>query len=588
MNALRFTHILAVIFLISGKILSQTIISSIDISGNDYYTTSDLMNLMVSKRDGTFREDQFRTDLKTIRDKYKTAGFLYAKFKDEELDFNDDSTYVDIELVLDEGEKVPVGKIIIQGNSTLSESEILNSFETKVGDNLNDNILNQDIADLLKLYESRGLPFAKITIKDISVYSDNEDNKIRIELAVTENSKVEIEQVKIKGNETTKDYVIIRELDLDKNKVVNSESIAIMKERLDRLNIFESVSEPKIYSLKSKNETGLLIEVTEGNTNTFDGVIGYSPATATTDGYFTGLVNVSLRNLFGTARKLDAKYQSEVNETQELAFRYFEPYFFNFPLNLTFGFLQRIQDSSYTRRNLDLKADFLFSNKFTISGFAGYDRVIPSDIVNPGSLVADYRILLSGIELKYDSRDNIFIPTKGFLYTTSYSYGSKKIFNYIQFQNFGYPETFSIQRYFIDLDFYYSFVKRQTILLKLLGGEVKSEILEDPDYFRIGGIKYIRGYRNEQYLASRLAASNLEFRYSISRKGFLFGFYDAGYYFKPVQPVNNIPEQSGFLYGYGIGIRLETGLGLIGVSYALGKDDDILDGILNFGLINDF
>ncbi len=502
--------------------------------------------------------------------------------------FTEDSSFVEIELTIDEGKKVTIGAIDIEGNTSVSKEEILRKFETKIGDNLNDNVLNDDIIELLKIYESKGLPFAKVNIKDISVYTDNGENRIRIDLAVKENSRVKINQVKIKGNETTKDYVITRELDLDENKIINTESINLMKERLDRLDIFESVSEPKIYTLKNKNESGLLIEVTEGNTNTFDGVLGYSPPTATTDGYITGLVNVSFRNLFGTGRKLDAKYQSEVAETQELAFKYLEPYFFSLPLNINFGFLQRIQDSTYTRRNLDLKADFLFSNKFTLSGFIGYDRTIPSDIPNPPVIIADSRILLSGIELKYDSRDNIFIPSKGFLYTTYYSYGNKRIFNFEQVQYLGYPETFSIQRYFIDLDFYSSFVNRQTTLLKLMGGEVKSEVLEDPDYFRIGGNKYIRGYRNEQFLASRLAAGNLEFRYSISRKGFLFGFYDAGYYFRPYQPVNNNPEQSGFLYGYGVGIRLETGLGLIGVSYALGKDTDILDGIINFGLINDF
>ena len=48
-----------------------------------------------------------------------------------------------------------------------------------------------------------------------------------------------------------------------------------------------------------------MIRVQEGNTNTFDGVVGYMPGTGTGDeGYLTGLVSVSMRNLFGTARKL--------------------------------------------------------------------------------------------------------------------------------------------------------------------------------------------------------------------------------------------------------------------------------------------
>jgi outer membrane protein insertion porin family len=573
-------------FLINS--LAQTKINSLDISGNNYFTSYEINNLMLTKKDGIFKEEQFLIDLKTVRDRYKTSGFLYIKFDDEKIIFSDDSSFVDIKLKINEGNKVTVGKIEIEGANALKKKDILKNFDTKIGENLNDNTLNDDISGLLKTYEKLGLPFAKINVKDISVYKDNGNDKIKIDLSVTENSKVKIDQIKIKGNQTTKDYVILRELNIDKNKTINSETTKQMKERLDRLNIFESVSDPRIYSLKNKNESGLLIEVTEGNTNTFDGVLGYVPPSGANKGYFTGLVNVSFRNLFGTGRKLEAKYDQIVSETQELEFKYFEPYFFSLPLNINFGFLQRIQDSTYTKRNLDLRGDFLFSNKFTLSAIGGYERVIPSDITDPAYVIADSRILSTGIELKYDTRDNIFIPAKGFLYKTSYTYGNKRIFNWAQLQSLGYQEVYSIQRLNVDLDFYFSFVKRQTILLKLLGGEVQSEKLENSDYYRIGGNKYIRGYRNEQFLASRVATENLELRYSISKKGFLFVFYDAGYYFLPPDITNNIPEQSGFLHGYGLGIRLETGLGLIGVSYALGKDDGLLEGNLHFGLINDF
>jgi len=543
---------------------------------------------MVSKKDGTFSVEQFKSDLKTIRDKYKTAGFLFVKFSEDQTKFTDDSDFVEIDLKISEGSKVNIGEIDIEGNSAFTKENILKKFETKTGENLNDIILNEDIKELLQAYEKKGLPFAKINIRDVSVYKDNGVDKIKIDLSITENSRVKIDQIKIKGNETTEDYVILRELKLDKTKIINSESLQQMKERLDRLNIFQSVSDPKIYSLKNKNESGLLIEVVEGNTNTFDGILGYIPPSGDDKGYFTGLVNVAFRNLFGTGRKVDAKYQQEVKETQELEFRYLEPYFFNLPLNINLAFLQRIQDTTYTRRNLDTKLDFLFTNKFTISALGTYDRVIPSEITNSTYVIADSRIFASGIELRFDSRDNVFIPSRGFLYRSSYSYGNKTIFNWEQLQSFGYKPNFSLQKYYLDLDFYFSFVPRQTNLVRLFGGEVKSDKLEDADFFRIGGNKYIRGYRNEQFLASRLVSGNLEPRYSISRKGFLFGFFDAGYYFKPADITNNFPEQSGFLYGYGFGLRLETGLGLIGVSYGLGKDDGFLDGKISFGLINDF
>lgn len=545
--------------------------------------------MMVLKKGGEYNEKQFGEDLRTIRSRYKSEGFLLAKVDEGNKIFNDDSSYVELVVNVKEGSKVVIGELRIEGNSKLSSHEINSIFETKKGDVLRDYTLNNDIVELLKLYEKKGLPFATVTIKDISLYEENKTEKIKVALTINENSKVVIDQIKIKGNDDTKENVILREIKLPKDKTVNIDFLANLKRRLERLNIFETVEDPKIYSLKNKNKSGLLIEVKEGNTNTFDGILGYiPPATDEEKGYLTGLVNVSFRNLFGTGRKIEAKYQAEVRSTQELAFNYSEPYVFNLPVYATLGFLQRIQDTTYTRRKFDLRGDVLFSDNFTVSGIVGYERIIPSDSSKFLFKIADSQTFLTGLELKYDSRDNIYAPSKGILYTTAYSYGNKQVFNIQDLQGLGYQEKFIVQKYSIDLDLYLSFLKRQTLLLRGFAGEVRSDKLEDSDFFRIGGNKNIRGYRDEQFLASRLAYGNIEPRYSVSRKSFVFGFYDFGYYFKPDDIANNIAEQQGFLFGYGFGIRLETQLGIIGVTYGLGKGDSFLDGKINFGIITVF
>lgn len=545
--------------------------------------------MMILKKGAEYNEKQFSEDLRTIRTRYKGEGFLLAKIDEGSKNFNSDSSSIDLTLNVTEGNRVVIGELIVEGNEKLSQEQIYSLFETRKGEVLRDNTLNNDIIELLKLYEKNGLPFANVVIKNISLYGETTDRKIRVELLISENAKVEIDQIKIRGNEDTKENVILREIKLPADKTVNTEFLANLKRRLERLNIFESVEDPKIYSLKNKKQSGLLIEVKEGNTNTFDGILGYvPPATDEDKGYLTGLVNVSFRNLFGTGRKIEAKYQAEVRSTQELAFNYSEPYIFNYPIYATLGFLQRIQDTTYTRRKFDLRGDVLLSDKFTVSGILGYERIIPSDSSRFIFKIADSQTLLTGLELKFDSRDNIYVPSKGILYATSFTYGNKQIFNVEDLAGLGYQEKFIVQRYSMGVDFYLSFLKRQTLLLRGFAGEVRSDKLEDSDLFRIGGSRNIRGYRDEQFLASRLAYGNIEPRYSISRRSFVFGFYDFGYYFKPDDVANNIAEQQGFLYGYGFGIRLETQLGIIGVSYGLGKGDSFLDGKITFGLINNF
>ena len=137
---------LTIIFLIIFRAaFSQSKIGSVDISGNDYFTDYEIQNMMVSKKDGSLREDQFNLDLKTIRDKYKSSGFLFMKFDKAAKNFSEDSAIVDITLEIKEGSRINIGIIEIKGNRIFSDEEILNLFSSKKGSVLNDNLLNEDI-----------------------------------------------------------------------------------------------------------------------------------------------------------------------------------------------------------------------------------------------------------------------------------------------------------------------------------------------------------------------------------------------------------------------------------------------------------
>jgi outer membrane protein assembly factor BamA len=562
---------------------AQTLVGTVSFDGNSFFSDNNLKGSMMLKPDKQFTEELLNTDLKSLREKYRDNGYLLAKITGVSKKFTSDSSYVDLKITIAEGKQIKVGEIHIRGNLSVTTKEINDIFETKVGEVLDNNTLSNDIKALLGLYEKKGSLFTKAFLEEVTLYDDN-NPRIRISISIKEESQIKISNVRIQGNEDTKDKVILRELRIREDKTVTRENMHDMKFRLERLNIFASVEEPKIYTLPNKKESGLLIIVKEGNTNTFDGILGYvPPPTENEKGYFTGLVNLSFRNLFGTARRLDARWQQETKSTQELELKYSEPYFFGLPLNLSAGFTQRIQDTSYTHRKFDFKGDILLTNKFTLGLSAGIDRVIPPDSA-VAFTIADSRVLYAGTEIRYDSRDNIFIPTSGFLYRANFVYGDKKIYSATTLND----GSFSLQRYSMDIDFYSSFFKRQSLLLRFFIGQVTSGKLEDADFYKVGGIKNIRGYREEQFRASRFTYGNIELRYAFSRKSFGDVFFDPGYYYRPSDDINNIPKQEGFIFGYGAGIRIETAIGVIGISYAIGKGDGMLDGKIHFGLVNEF
>jgi outer membrane protein insertion porin family len=567
-----------------------TKISSIDFNGNEYFTSNQLQEMIVLKPGAVYSDAQFDLDLKNIIDNYQRAGLIDCRIEKWEKSYNFDSSGISLSVNIQEGKQVQIGEIVFEGNKTISSLSLLNNMYTKAGKVLDQGSLNQDLEQILDLYEKKGFAFASIYIKDISVYSNKEQKNLRITIRIDENEKIKINDIVIEGNTTTKRNVILREIRMDRNTTVTKETLIEIKRHLENIGYFESVEQPKI--LKYKNSTVLLIKVAEGSTNTFDGIVGYVPPAADEDkGYFTGLINLSLKNLFGTGRRIDAKWQKELKSTQELELKYLEPWILGYPLTGNIGFLQRIQDSTYIKRNISGKFDALISRRFTVSAFGYFERVIPTIANNQSGFqltVFDSRLITAGAEIRYDSRDYVYNPSSGVLYRTSYSAGQKKIYNAASFQGLDVPGDFTVQRGMLDLDFYYSLFKRQSSLISLHGVEVRSPRLEDADYFRLGGSRTVRGYREEQFLASRTAWANFELRYSLTRKTFASIFYDAGYYQKPFDEIVKSPEQKGFIFGYGLGIRVETPLGIFGVSYALGKGDGMLEGKVHFGLINDF
>lgn len=561
---------------------SQHIVNSIDFSGNNFFSSFELLKSMTTQKDIAYNPIQLNADLISIRAKYKEAGFLLAKISDYKIIFSDDSSNVDISIKISEGSKVLIGKIDISGNNEISTSQIFSILETKTGEVLDENKLNNDIKEVLKLYEKKGLPFTRAEIREISLYYSGNTPNILVSIAISEGKKTQIDEIKIKGNEVTEPYVITREIGITKGQIINTEQLENIRRRLDKLAIFESVETPKIYEIKNTGKNGLLIEVKEGNNNTFDGVIGYVPPPSENEsGYFTGLVNLNFKNIFGTGRRLDAKWMQETKATQELEFKYMEPFVLGFPVNFNFGFLQRIQDSTYTKRKFEFKGDLKFTDNVTGSMILGIESIIPSSDSNVVFITSDSRTLYAGSELKYDSRDNIYNPTKGIIIKFNYTYGNKTIFS-------GTGQSFNIQKYSSELDLFFTIFKRQTTFIRLSAAEVNSDKLEDADLIRIGGMRNIRGYRDEQFLGERFIYENFEPRFIIGRRSFLFLFFDAGYYFRDADALNNIAIQEQFIYGYGLGLQIETGIGIIGVSYGLGKGDGILDGKIHFGLINNF
>ncbi|MDP2363105.1 MAG: BamA/TamA family outer membrane protein [Ignavibacteria bacterium] len=517
-------------------------------------------------------------------------GFYYIKFSSSELEVSNDSTTYTIILDIEEDNPVIINKIIFTGIDSTVNQSLIDQFDFLKGQVFNKSEIEYNIEQLLIEFENTGHPFAKVIINSVYIFVDsiNNENLANLHLKIESGKENRIDKIDIRGNTSTKDFVILRELRFETGEHYVQKQIEEFPKRLNRLRFFEPVAVPQFY-ISSKTEGILLIEVKEKNTNNFDGIIGYiPPGKNENSGYVTGLVNISLRNLFGTGRAAAIKWNKYNRNSQELDLKYLEPWFLGFPVNINLSLYQRVQDSTYVQRKLEGALEYLATEDISGSVTISSETVVPTVRTIPVFTVFNSSYITTGLNLKIDTRDDPYAPTEGILFINSYAFSKKNINGPPEYLRANIETSVNLQRFSVSFNFFYELFSRQIVAIGVNGRELRGPAFENSDLYRLGGTNSLRGYREEQFLGSRIFWSNLEYRALLTRRSYGFVFFDTGYYLRPEESEKNIPKAEDFLYGFGLGLNLETGLGVLRVSYALGEGDTFSDGKIHFGVLNEF
>jgi len=567
--------------MLASHLSAETIVRSVEIRGNHALSERELLGAIILKPSFAFSASQLHNDLDRILDLYYQNGYYLVSALVDSLGYSADSSSVGVWIHVEEGEQAHVGTIRLEGNTAYTVDEVLGECDTRPGRVFQPSVLERDVDNVIHRYERNGYPFAKVTITGMTSRSDSTGMLLDIDIQIDEGMLVRVNEIRVEGNKDTRASVVVRETRLRPGEPYDEDKIRTIPERLARLNIFANVGEPELY-VNAKGG-GLLLKVQEGATNTFDGVVGYVPGGGGEGGFLTGLVNVGMRNLFGTGRKMNVHWQREDRLSQELSFRYLEPWVADLPINLSGSFYQRQQDTTYVNRTVELKTDLLPTENLSFGAFYNHGVVIPSTTLAT-AVVSNSSTITVGLEVQYNSRNDLVSPTGGVLYRSDYSVGRKKIFGTAASS----VPSISVQKISLDFEWYVGLFARQIFVPGLHGRELQSGQVEISDLYRFGGANTLRGYRENQFLGSRIVWSNVEYRFLLARRSFFFGFFDTGYYLQPGDDAKSVPSNQGLKYGYGAGVRVETSLGNIGVSFALGEGDSFSQGKIHFGLINEF
>lgn len=254
-------------------------VNEIEVVGTENRKEIVLLSFMISPGQ-IVTEQKIRQEIQNI--------YNLGYFKDD-INFNLEKSGDGVKIVINVSDNPTVKDIKITGNKVISEAEIKDQLKQYTGKTLNLKDFKKSLESIRDVYVRKGY---NGVLLDPQITEDG-----YITLKVTEGV---IEDIVIKGNKDTKDYVVRRELRQKPGDIYNSDIFEEDKKRLINTNIFDTVDVKYLPGQKNPDNIIISVEVKEKEyTGEFFPGISYSVR----DG-ITGNVLLRKENLFGTGQSI--------------------------------------------------------------------------------------------------------------------------------------------------------------------------------------------------------------------------------------------------------------------------------------------
>ena len=277
----------------------QAHIRTIEFEGRNVLKKKELLTFMANREwswpwsifsdAGILHRDELPNDVERIKEVYLNKGYLDVQVGMPRIDLDETKEWFALVFPIVEGEPYIVSHIQYSGNTLFSEAELREGLTIEPGEVFQRAKIRDEITRLTDLYGSRGYAFAETTP---SVEPDPATRSTRIGFSIQEGEMVRIQDIKITGNDKTRDNVIRRELRVNERDMIDSPAIKRSFERLNNLNFFETVE--ILPQQITPGEVDLEVKVKEKPTGSFSIGGGFS-----TLDQFTLIADITEGNLFG-------------------------------------------------------------------------------------------------------------------------------------------------------------------------------------------------------------------------------------------------------------------------------------------------
>lgn len=569
-----------IFFLILSILFSQLIFSQSKIKLQINYTDN---------------QEQTLSKIKTFRDTSTVSAFLdnkiskliskgYISASLDSISFSDTSI-----AYIYKGKKYLWGNVEfakefeIIGNNQLQKT-IKKSKEIELKE------IENKIERTINYFENNGYPFCSIKLNDVEFI----DGKVNCRIELDKNKQIKIDSIIVKGNAKISKKYLQRYLNIKPGDLYNEKRISQITKSISNLNFLTETQESDVLFYEDKIK--IILYIDKKQASRFDGILGVIPEDKTSGRLLlTGELNLFLVNSLAHGETMGFAWQKTDDETQNVDLIFDYPYVFNTILGVGTNFNLLKQDTSFLNLRFKALLNFILSNNNKLSLFLenktssllSVTEYINTTVLPP---FADTKLTLYGIGLNLRNTDRFYSPMNGYIVYIEASVGEKKIEKNSKLPQNIYDdlELNSLQiESQLSIETFIKIRKRTSLKIANQTKYISNDNLFANELYRFGGLKSIRGFKENELYADFLNVSTIQLNYYYEKYSSFYLFSDFAYYENHVNEfIHDTP------LGIGIGANFSSKAGIFTVSYAIGKQFnnsfDLQTARIHFGYIAQF
>jgi len=319
----------------------QTAIEDFRFEGNDSVSERTLRGRLSLKPKsllsaGAFQDSKLMEDKASIESYYRERGYADATVFDIVRDVRKDKdgkNLLTLTFRIREGRQYTFAGIAFEGNVIFPTERLAELVVQKDGEVVNIKRLESDFQRIADLYYENGYIFNSINKKEIR---DDENGTIKYVFTIVERGRAYIENIIIKGNQKTKEEVILREIPLEPGEIFSKTKVMDGLRNLYNLQYFSSIT-PDTPQGSSDNLMNLVFNVEEQPTADIQFGLTFSGSSDPKQFPISAMVKWSDRNFLGSGKVVGVSLTGSP-QAQELSFNYTERWMFGSPLSGNFDF----------------------------------------------------------------------------------------------------------------------------------------------------------------------------------------------------------------------------------------------------------